>query len=46
VNAHERFEQPAVVRNPQVQEFVGNHEVLEACVLLCEVGGQREDPAR
>ena len=46
VSAQCRLEQLAVIANAQVQQFVGDHVVLEAARLREQVETERYPPAR
>jgi hypothetical protein len=39
---HKRFEQPAVIGDFQVQQFVHYHEILETGILVIEVQCERD----
>src|SRR5579883_3266300 len=43
VRRHQRLEQAAVGRDPKVEQFVGDDEILEVRLLLDQVIGERDD---
>jgi len=46
VGTHKSFEDPPVVRHPQMQKFVCDDKVLEAAVLVSEVISKSESALR
>ena len=43
MRAHQSLEDAAVVPNPQVKEFVHDHEILKARILPCEISSECND---
>jgi hypothetical protein len=45
MRAHKGLENPTVIGDAEVKEFMSNHEVLEAELLICQVVRERHDAA-
>jgi hypothetical protein len=46
MHTHQRLEEFPVVRHPQMQKLMRDHEILEARFLISQVFGKRNDARR
>lgn len=43
MRAHQSFEDPAVIWDAEMEELMGNNEILKTGLLICQIIGKRND---